>query len=114
VFDGAFGVAGGVLRGCGRLRELAEINVAMLWGVGVAGGLVATFPLGLKLPGVWLGLAAGVASGGLATLCMVCNLNWPAEAARAAHATAALTPALPSLTSKRALSIHVSTVTVSR
>lgn len=81
-----------MLRGCGRLRELAEINVAMLWGVGVAGGLVATFPLGLKLQGVWLGLAAGCASGGVSTLYMVGKLDWPAEAARAARATAALTP----------------------
>ena len=87
MFDGAFGVAGGVLRGCGRLREIAEINVTTLWGIGVVGGLLFTFPFGFGITGVWFGLAAGCASGSIATLYMVATLDWAAEAEKAAGAS---------------------------
>jgi MATE family multidrug resistance protein len=100
VFDGAFGVAGGVLRGCGQLRKLAVINVVTLWGVGVGGGFVMTFPLGLKIVGVWLGLALGCTVGSLIMLYVIWHLDWPVEATRAARAVETLSstgPAVPSL-----------------
>jgi len=90
VFDGAFGVAGGVLRGCGQLRKLAIINVATLWGIGVVGGFVLTFPLGLKIVGVWLGLALGCTVGSLIMVYVICHLDWFAEATRAAQAVGTL------------------------
>lgn len=88
VFDGVLGVSGGVLRGCGRQKRVAQVNVVTLWGVGVLGGLVATFGLGCGVFGLWYGLAFGVALGGSATGFMVASLDWKKEADRAADGAA--------------------------
>jgi hypothetical protein len=88
VFDGVLGVSGGVLRGCGRQRRVAQVNVVTLWGFGVCGGLASCFLLGQGVFGLWYGLATGVALGGTATGVMVAGLDWPREAVRAAEGAA--------------------------
>lgn len=52
----------------GMLRGLGDTRVPMImaglgyWGVGLAGGVVLAFPLGLEGAGVWIGLASGLAA----------------------------------------------------
>mmetsp|Transcript_16656 Transcript_16656/g.21622 ORF Transcript_16656/g.21622 Transcript_16656/m.21622 type:complete len:585 (+) Transcript_16656:161-1915(+) len=83
VFDGLLGIAGGVLRGCGQQGFVAKVNIATLWGVGVIGGFVFTFIMNFGIFGVWMGLASGVAAGGLATSIGVYNIDWKKEVNRA-------------------------------
>jgi hypothetical protein len=83
MFDGLLGIAGGVLRGCGQQGYVAKVNIATLWGVGVVGGYVFTFVFHWGIYGVWLGLASGVAAGGIATTLSVSQLDWNEQVSRA-------------------------------
>ncbi|MEW5299861.1 MAG: hypothetical protein WDW36_002834 [Sanguina aurantia] len=88
-FDGAFGCAQGVLRGCGRQTQLMFYNLFGFWGIGVAFGWYLTFraeifgkgPLGLV--GLWIGIDSGDFVSMAMCVTTVCFVNWPREAALA-------------------------------
>ncbi len=61
VFDGAQVVASGVLRGMGQTRPTAVANLVGYYVLGLPLGWWLTFERGLGLPGLWWGVALGVA-----------------------------------------------------
>jgi hypothetical protein len=62
------------------------VNAATLWGVGVFLGMFLTFPCHMGVEGLWIGLASGVAAGGVATSAAVAVTDWEEEAVRAREA----------------------------
>ncbi len=62
VFDGAQVVASGILRGMGSTRPSAVANVVGYYVLGLPLGYWLTFELGYGLPGLWWGIALGVAA----------------------------------------------------
>jgi MATE family multidrug resistance protein len=62
VFDGAQVVASGILRGMGNTRPSAIANVVGYYVLGLPLGYWLTFELGFGLPGLWWGVALGVAA----------------------------------------------------
>ncbi len=60
VADGAQVVLGGMLRGLRDARATMVIAAIGYWGVGLPLGAVLAFTLGLRAPGVWLGMTAGL------------------------------------------------------
>jgi len=79
IFDGAQVVASGVLRGMGKTRPTAVANVIGYYALGLPLGWWLTFELGLGLPGLWWGVALGVA---VVALALVAWIAWrgPAHA----------------------------------
>ncbi len=59
--DGTQAVAAGALRGMQDTRVPMVIAIISYWIVGLGGGYVLAFPLGLGGEGVWMGLALGLA-----------------------------------------------------
>lgn len=59
VCDGLMGTAQGVLRGCGRQRQLMVYNIAGFWVCGVLLGYLLCFKAGLGVVGLWWGIASG-------------------------------------------------------
>ena len=55
--EGANTVLAGVLRGCGRQRIGATINLGMYWGLGLPAACVLAFKMGMGAMGLWTGLA---------------------------------------------------------
>ena len=55
--EGANTVLAGVLRGCGRQKIGAVINLTMYWGLGLPLSCFMAFKLGLGAMGLWTGLA---------------------------------------------------------
>ncbi len=66
IADGLQAVASGALRGAGDPRASMRITVIGHWFVGFPIGLVCTWPLGLGVRGLWLGLTAGLTFSGVA------------------------------------------------
>lgn len=62
VFDGIQVVGSGVLRGAGRTRPAALFNLIGYWPLALPLGWYLTFPAGMGLPGIWWGLALGLAA----------------------------------------------------
>ena len=62
--DGLQAVTQGVLRGMGKQPLVAAYNLLGFWGVGITTEYAATFPGGLGLPGIWIGLMAGLTAVG--------------------------------------------------
>jgi len=56
-FDGLQGTMGGILRGCGKQKYGAIVNVTAFYAVGIPICFVATLYLKWELFGTWLGLA---------------------------------------------------------
>ncbi|MFB3852385.1 MAG: MATE family efflux transporter [Vicinamibacterales bacterium] len=59
-FDGAQGVATGVLRGAGNTRTPMAANLAAHWLVGLPTGYVLCFSAGVGVTGLWAGLGLGL------------------------------------------------------
>ncbi|KAJ3358412.1 hypothetical protein GGF32_000432 [Allomyces javanicus] len=59
--DGACCVLGGILRGCGKQKQGALINLVSYYLVGLPLALLFTFPLKFELFGIWVGLALALA-----------------------------------------------------
>src|SRR4051812_29387399 len=53
--DGTTAVAAGVLRGCGMQKIGAGINLFAFYVIGVPGGIILAFPLGIGIAGLWFG-----------------------------------------------------------
>jgi MATE family multidrug resistance protein len=68
VFDGIQIVSAGILRGLGDTRAPMFGNLLGFWFVGLPMSLVLGFSFGLGPPGLWWGLALGLAASGLLLL----------------------------------------------
>jgi len=62
LFDAFQTISAGMLRGLGDVKIIAGAAFVSYWIIGCPTALVLAFPLGLKGVGVWIGLAAGLAS----------------------------------------------------
>ncbi len=62
LFDGVQVVGAGVLRGMGRTRPAAVFNLIAYYAIGLPLAYWLAFPGGRGLPGIWWGLAIGLAS----------------------------------------------------
>ena len=62
IFDGTQVVGGGILRGMGRTRPAAVFNLVGYYGLALPLAMWLAFPRGWGLPGIWWGMALGLAS----------------------------------------------------
>lgn len=62
IFDGTQVVGSGIMRGMGRTRPAAAMNLIGYYGLAIPLAWVMAFPLGWGLPGLWWGLCLGLAS----------------------------------------------------
>eukprot|EP00195_Chlamydomonas_chlamydogama_P009762 CAMPEP_0202901800 /NCGR_PEP_ID=MMETSP1392-20130828/14735_1 /ASSEMBLY_ACC=CAM_ASM_000868 /TAXON_ID=225041 /ORGANISM="Chlamydomonas chlamydogama, Strain SAG 11-48b" /LENGTH=532 /DNA_ID=CAMNT_0049588419 /DNA_START=201 /DNA_END=1799 /DNA_ORIENTATION=- len=83
VGEGANTVLAGVLRGCGRQRIGAIINLGMYWGLGLPFSCILAFKMGLGAMGLWTGLACTASLQSLYLSWIVFKFDWNAEAQRA-------------------------------
>jgi Na+-driven multidrug efflux pump len=58
-------VTQGILRGMGKQPLVAAYNLLDFWGVGLTTQYNATFPGGMRLLGIWIGIVAGLAAVGM-------------------------------------------------
>ena len=65
IFDGMQSIAVGALRGLKDTRVPMLIGAIGYWGIGFPTGWLLAFPAGLGAPGLWWGLAAGLAAVGM-------------------------------------------------
>lgn len=73
----------GVLRGCGRQKIGAQINLFMYWGIGLPFACLLAFRMGLGAMGLWTGLACTASLQSLILSWIVFKFDWNAEAQRA-------------------------------
>ena len=71
VFDGGQAILHGALAGLKDTRVPMVLTVVAYWGVGLAAAWGLGFPTGWAAPGVWVGIALG-----LATVCLLLLLRW--------------------------------------
>lgn len=72
------GIAGGVLRGCGRQALSAVINLSAYYVVGIPMSLFLAFgPWQMGLSGLWWGLTVALIYGAAAALYSVYHTDWP-------------------------------------
>jgi len=83
VGEGANTVLAGVLRGCGRQKIGATINLVMYWGLGLPFSCILAFKLGLGAMGLWTGLACTASLQSLILSAVVFKFDWIAEVQRA-------------------------------
>ena len=62
LFDGFQTIAAGALRGLSDVRIIAVASFISYWIIACPLALLLAFPLGLHGVGVWIGLAAGLAT----------------------------------------------------
>ncbi|WIA44443.1 hypothetical protein OEZ86_007198 [Tetradesmus obliquus] len=87
--EGANTVLAGVMRGCGRQKIGAAINLATYWGLGLPIACLLAFPGKLGALGLWTGLACTASIQALLMSLTVFKFNWSDEAARAKQLVAA-------------------------
>jgi hypothetical protein len=83
VGEGANTVLSGVMRGCGRQRIGALVNLVTYWGIGLPVSCLLAFKGGLGALGLWTGLACTASVQALLMAATVFAFDWPAESARA-------------------------------
>ena len=66
IFDGLQVVGGGLMRGMGRPKAGAIVNLIGFYVIGLPLGWLLGFPMGLGVIGIWWGLVAGL--GGVALM----------------------------------------------
>ncbi len=72
IFDGTQVVGGGILRGMGRTRPAAVFNVVGYYCLALPLAMWLAFARGMGLPGIWWGMALGLAS----VACMLVVFVW--------------------------------------
>jgi MATE family multidrug resistance protein len=65
LFDGMQVVGAGVLRGAGDTHTTMYINLVAYWVIGLPVGATLAFGLGQRVPGLWVGLSAGLMVAGV-------------------------------------------------
>eukprot|EP00698_Gefionella_okellyi_P002689 TRINITY_DN1252_c0_g1_i1.p2 TRINITY_DN1252_c0_g1~~TRINITY_DN1252_c0_g1_i1.p2 ORF type:complete len:253 (-),score=55.20 TRINITY_DN1252_c0_g1_i1:50-808(-) len=81
--DGTQGVAGGVLRGCGKQRIGALVCIGAYYLIDLPLGAVLGFVAKWDIFGIWLGMASGAGSAAVAYVIIVLRTDWPHLAATA-------------------------------
>lgn len=84
VTDGFQGVASGVVRGCGRQKLGAIINVVGYWLLMVPLGVAFAFEAGMGVPGLALGIALGLLAVSLSYGVVILRTDWENQARLAA------------------------------
>eukprot|EP00879_Flechtneria_rotunda_P031346 GHRR01034232.1.p1 GENE.GHRR01034232.1~~GHRR01034232.1.p1 ORF type:complete len:537 (+),score=144.16 GHRR01034232.1:73-1683(+) len=87
--EGANTVLAGVMRGCGRQKIGAAINLVTYWVFGLPIACLLAFPGKLGALGLWTGLACTASVQALLMTITVFRFNWVDEAARAKALVAA-------------------------
>ncbi|KAF6260291.1 mate-domain-containing protein [Scenedesmus sp. NREL 46B-D3] len=87
--EGANTVLAGVMRGCGRQKIGASINLVTYWGLGLPIACLLAFPGKLGALGLWTGLACTASIQALLMTLTVFKFNWSDEAIRAKQLVAA-------------------------
>ncbi len=84
MFDAIAAVGGGILRGCGRQKYGAWINLVGYYVVGLPMGLLLTFKYGYGLIGLWSGLTMSLSICAISIVCIIMfSTDWEMQAHRA-------------------------------
>lgn len=83
LLDGLQSVLSGTVRGCGRQKIGAAVNLGAYYLVGIPTAIVCAFVFHVGGKGLWLGLMSGVFVQALALLIITIRTNWEQEAKRA-------------------------------
>ncbi|KAL6629508.1 hypothetical protein ACP70R_029273 [Stipagrostis hirtigluma subsp. patula] len=83
VFDSMECVLAGVVRGCGRQKTGAFINLAAYYLAGIPAASIFAFVFHLRGMGLWFGIMCGVVVQMLLLLCITLCTNWNKEALKA-------------------------------
>ncbi|ORX49776.1 MATE efflux family protein [Hesseltinella vesiculosa] len=83
VSDGLAGVASGVIRGLGRQKMSAWMNLLAYYVVGAPLGYVLTFKLGWNLTGLWVALTVALFLSAGSQVLFLLIVDWQAEARKA-------------------------------
>lgn len=83
LFDCLQCVLSGVVRGCGRQKIGAIINLSAFYIVGIPAASIFAFVCHLRGMGLWFGILCGVAVQMLLLLCITLCTNWNKEALKA-------------------------------
>ncbi|KAL0080250.1 mate-domain-containing protein [Phycomyces blakesleeanus] len=82
IADGLAGVCGGAIRGLGRQKIAAWINIFAYYIVALPIGLFLTFKAGWNLSGLWAGLSIALFIASIGEGIFLFSVNWPAEVKR--------------------------------
>lgn len=83
VFDGFQGVSSGVLRGMGRQKRVALLNLCGFWVLGLPCGIILTFVGGFGVYSIWWGFNIGLFVISILYLGALNKIDYEAEARRA-------------------------------
>lgn len=83
IFDGAQSILSGAIRGCGRQKIGAAVNLGAYYLVGIPTAIVCAFFFHVGGKGLWLGLMSGLFVQVLALLIITTRTNWDREAKKA-------------------------------
>ncbi|KAK1384095.1 Protein DETOXIFICATION [Heracleum sosnowskyi] len=82
-FDGLMTVLSGVVRGCGRQKIGAYINLGSYYIVGIPCAVLFAFVLHIGGKGLWVGIICGLILQGFFFLVLVARINWNEQAMKA-------------------------------
>ncbi|KAL1824774.1 hypothetical protein ACET3Z_011552 [Daucus carota] len=82
-FDGLMTVLSGVVRGCGRQKIGAYINLGSYYIVGIPCAVLFAFVLHIGGKGLWVGIICGLILQGFFFFVLVARINWNEEAMKA-------------------------------
>ncbi|KAF7727340.1 hypothetical protein EC973_007649 [Apophysomyces ossiformis] len=82
IADCLAGICGGVVRGLGRQKIAAWINIFAYYIVAMPIAICLTFPLGWGLVGIWTGLSIALFLAALGECIFLYNVDWDAEVAK--------------------------------
>ncbi|KAI8093384.1 mate-domain-containing protein [Halteromyces radiatus] len=85
ISDGVAGVASGIIRGLGRQKVAAYLNVFAYYAVAAPIGYVLTFKLGMALTGLWTGLTIALFLSAGSQVIFLWIIDWHAEAKKIHH-----------------------------
>lgn len=83
VLDGFQGCTGGVLRGMGRQKTIALLNLGGFWVLGLPTGAALAFWLGFEVYGIWWGFVMGLGVCSALYMVVLSRIDWDEEARRA-------------------------------
>lgn len=81
--DGFQGCAAGVLRGMGRQKTIALLNLGGFWVLGLPVGAGLAFGVGLEVYGIWWGFVVGLGVCSVLYVLVLSRISWDGEARRA-------------------------------
>lgn len=82
IADGLCGVCGGVIRGLGRQKVAAYINLFAYYVVALPMGYTLTFNAGWSLTGIWVSLSVALFLGAAGECLFLLTIDWCAEVRR--------------------------------